>query len=414
MKEILITIISVLILSVSISAQWINQTSPINEDLHSVFFINDANGWITGLTGTVLKTTDGGTTWDIKPTNTTDHLYSVYFTDENNGIAVGGAGTIFNPTRIIIKTIDGGESWSIVQSGDTTLFSVNFVNQNLGWAVGQDGKVLKTVNSGGSWSAQTVLDTLEFIPNLYSVYFIDQSTGWIGGSDRTILKTSDGGSSWMVLRTTFAHSTIYRSIFFIDENTGWTGGWDSPILKTTDGGNNWSAKGGTGDLESIYFADENTGWASYRDGIILNSTDGGETWVTQLSGINNVVSSVYFVDANTGWAVGSNGTILKTTNGGVTFVEGEEELPYKFSLKQNYPNPFNPSTKISFQLVEAGLTSLKVYDVLGNEVATLMNEEKSAGIYEVTLDGSTLTSGMYLYKLQSGNFAETKKMVLLK
>ena len=75
MKELLTVIISVLILNVSLSAQWINQASPTNEDLHSVFFVNDSKGWITGLNGTVLKTTDGGTTWDIKPTGTTDHLY---------------------------------------------------------------------------------------------------------------------------------------------------------------------------------------------------------------------------------------------------------------------------------------------------------------------------------------------------
>ncbi len=95
-----------------------------------------------------------------------------------------------------------------------------------------------------------------------------------------------------------------------------------------------------------------------------------------------------------------------------------------FSLQQNFPNPFNPSTKISFQIAESGFTSLKIYDVLGNEVATLVNEEKPAGSYEVefsAIGGSasggnayTITSGIYFYKLQSGNFIETRKMILLK
>jgi len=88
--------------------------------------------------------------------------------------------------------------------------------------------------------------------------------------------------------------------------------------------------------------------------------------------------------------------------------------PISFDLAQNYPNPFNPSTKISFQIAESGFTSLKVYDVLGNEVATLVSEEKPTGEYEVEFSGSELTSGIYFYQLKAGNYIETKKMLLLK
>ena len=92
----------------------------------------------------------------------------------------------------------------------------------------------------------------------------------------------------------------------------------------------------------------------------------------------------------------------------------EENLLRKYSLFDNYPNPFNPSTAIKFQIPKSGIVSLKVYDVLGNEVATLVNEEKPAGIYEVDFDGSELTSGIYFYVLASNDFRESKKMVLLK
>jgi hypothetical protein len=92
--------------------------------------------------------------------------------------------------------------------------------------------------------------------------------------------------------------------------------------------------------------------------------------------------------------------------------------PVSFDLAQNYPNPFNPSTKINYVIAEAGFTSLKVYDVLGNEVATLINEEKPAGSYEseffATNKGSELTSGIYFYQLKVGSFIQTKKMLLLK
>lgn len=95
-------------------------------------------------------------------------------------------------------------------------------------------------------------------------------------------------------------------------------------------------------------------------------------------------------------------------------VGNESNLPLAFDLKQNYPNPFNPSTRIAFSLSEKSLTTLKVYDILGNEIATLVNEEKPAGTYEVNFDASRLSSGVYLYKLQSNGQVQTRKMLLLK
>ncbi|WP_304131195.1 T9SS type A sorting domain-containing protein [Ignavibacterium album] len=102
----------------------------------------------------------------------------------------------------------------------------------------------------------------------------------------------------------------------------------------------------------------------------------------------------------------------------VTDVEDEKQIPTEFALEQNYPNPFNPSTKIRFSIPNVGtelaLSVLKVYDILGNEVATLVNEEKPAGVYEVEFNASQLSSGIYFYKLSAGSFTEVKKMTVLK
>lgn len=98
-------------------------------------------------------------------------------------------------------------------------------------------------------------------------------------------------------------------------------------------------------------------------------------------------------------------------------ITGVEETPYNptnFNLEQNYPNPFNPTTNIQFSIPKQNFVTLKVYDVLGREVATLVNEEKSTGFYNVSFDASSLSSGVYIYKIQAGNFINSKKMVLLK
>jgi hypothetical protein len=92
----------------------------------------------------------------------------------------------------------------------------------------------------------------------------------------------------------------------------------------------------------------------------------------------------------------------------------EDLLPAQFELEQNYPNPFNPSTKIRFTIPEAGLVTLKVYNLLGQEVITLLNEEQTSGVYEVTFDAAQLPSGIYFYSINAGDFVATKKMILLK
>ena len=120
--------------------------------------------------------------------------------------------------------------------------------------------------------------------------------------------------------------------------------------------------------------------------------------------------------------MGDDGIILYTKNGGVTSTEPELDIPIDFLLSQNYPNPFNPTTIISFQLPVSGNVTLKVYDVLGNEVATLVNEYRSAGSYQIEfsstggLESSIKhpASGVYFYQLHAGDFVETKKMILLK
>jgi len=95
-------------------------------------------------------------------------------------------------------------------------------------------------------------------------------------------------------------------------------------------------------------------------------------------------------------------------------IEVEINPPTKFSLEQNYPNPFNPITKINYSIKNAGLVQIKIYDILGSEVATLVNEEKAAGKYEVNFNSSSLASGVYIYKIQAGSFISSKKMMLLK
>jgi hypothetical protein len=167
-------------------------------------------------------------------------------------------------------------------------------------------------------------------------------------------------------------------------------------------------------MNAIYFIDSNTGWVVGADGIILKTTNGGDNWIPQRSGTINYFESVFFIDSNTGWAVGNDGTILKTNNGGVSFIKNNEFIPTGFYLYQNFPNPFNPSTKIKYSIPQSSQVQIKIFDILGNEMETLVSEEKPSGTYELTWNASSLPSGVYFYRIQAGDFVETKKMVLMK
>jgi len=158
------------------------------------------------------------------------------------------------------------------------------------------------------------------------------------------------------------------------------------------------------------------GGVIYNFAIILRTTNGGSDWTTQTSGAKLMLFDVSFTDSDNGTAVGMCGRILRTTNGGVSFVEEEEivEIPTNFYLNQNYPNPFNPSTKIRYSVPQSSNVVIKVFDILGNEIETLVDEHKQTGTYELTWYAENLPSGVYFYQLKADSFVETKKMVLLK
>ena len=129
------------------------------------------------------------------------------------------------------------------------------------------------------------------------------------------------------------------------------------------------------------------------------------------------MTGIDLIDENVGWAVGWYGTILYTDNGGTTTVDSDEEInqpPNNFVLYPNYPNPFNPTTTIKYSIPKASFVVLKIYDIIGEEVATLVNAQKPSGNYSVKFDASNLSSGIYFYRITSCNFMATKKLILLK
>ena len=161
-----------------------------------------------------------------------------------------------------------------------------------------------------------------------------------------------------------------------------------------------------------------SGWLVGKNGEIATKATGDTLWSKQASGTNLNLNSINFIDDTSGIAVGDSGIILVTTNGGVTEIKDKEYNSTRkltdYKLNQNYPNPFNPTTDINYSVPKAGLVTITVYDILGRQVASLVNKEKPAGSYNVEFNASKLSSGVYFYRMQAGNFIQTKKLIIIK
>ena len=418
-----------LLVSNAIFPQWNLQYSQSGDILNCVYFVDYNNGWAVGgrlfVGALILKTTNGGINWSDNLTipGTVNLFNSVHFIDVNNGWVVGGGG-------VIMQTTNSGVTWdTVVTSTNAYLHQIQFIDPNYGWITGTEdnltgGVIQKTSDGGINWE-QIDLGSESI---LISTYFLNQNLGW--GTGNQIKKTTDGGYNWVTMNDSLGGGGIYSS----DEFHIWAVGASDTgpngyINRTTDGGSTWFRIAGLDipQLRSVKFYDNNIGWAVGwgTSTPIIKTTDGGANWFHQESGSVTALNSVFIIDSVTGWAVG-NGAILNTTNGGVTFVEQKEidETPTAYYLNQNYPNPFNPSTVIEYRIQQSGLTSLKVYDVLGNKVATLVDEYKPAGTYEVEFNISSISgsvsakggyaSGVYFYQLRFDSFVDTKKMILMK
>lgn len=323
MKKIFYSLIACFFIQIAAYAQggWVIQNSGTNQDLWAIYFQDQNKGWAAGKEGTLIKTTNGGATWDPVTTNTDAWFSSIFFLDHDHGWVVGPDYTWTGASGILLKTTNGGEDW-ILQTFPERLFEVIFINQNIGWAVGSYGEVYpnyygivwKTTNGGETWIEKT---TSPAPSSYWDMCFVNETTGWVVGENNPtgpgiVKKTTDGGETWFEQTIPFQYHL--EAINFIDEQFGWILG-SYLLLHTTNGGDDWIIQYSDPSIgsEDMFFVDENVGWVTHG---ILKTTDSGINWSAQNNPTSNSLASIFFLNSTEGWIVGYNGTILHTTNGG--------------------------------------------------------------------------------------------------
>jgi len=405
-------------LSFAQNSGWVKVENETNAQLNKIFFIDTETGWAVG-DEVILKSGDGGSSWTVQDFSNI-FFRSLYFTDSNHGWAVGFLKD--SNDGIMYQSQDGGLSWQAKDTTEQELIDIYFVDADTGYICGgtsRDAFILKTTDHGTTWHGN--LD--ESFGSLYAIHFSNHQHGCAVGKQGLVLTTENSGKSWdrVVPNLDVGYTYLY-DVQLVDQETGWCLG-GSYIFESGNGGKNWELRSDLSLLvyAAVHFYDTDTGWLLGSDkeyftiDMIFSTSDGSASWQVQDSVITGSLQSLFFIDDKVGWVVGTNGIILKTTNGGITSVSNPESGITQFNLGKNYPNPFNPITIINYELPITNKVNLTIYDLFGQRVVTLVSEEMKAGHHQVIWDASGFASGVYYYCMSTdAGYVQTKKLVLLK
>lgn len=432
----LITLTVLLSSSVSFCQQWVLAGSVSNPGVRpSISMIDKNNCWIadgTADTAKIFRTTNGGLNWVSIPTSGITHeIYCLWLISPDNCMV--GEGVVSGNARIF-RTTDAGLNWSVTAQTNPNqgYFNgicfprINAATLMFGIAVAE--RIYKTSDYGATW--QMIQSGVNGVSNAQnSLMIIDRNFfgfGMNNGAARIRL-TQDNGNSWVNLSVGIIGSNTCAIAYKEDKLFGVAATSTSLpyISRTTDGGTTWNAvnvgPGPVGDCKIKWILGSNVVYLMGNNGKISRSLDNGLTWDTMRTAGVTGLTHFDFIKATEnviyGYAVSSDGRVIKLADSVIILTganKNNNSLPHNYSLSQNYPNPFNPTTVINYQLPHSNNVKLSVFDVLGREVAVLVNEKQEAGNHEVTFDGINYSSGIYFYKISAGSFTETKKMILTK
>ncbi|MCB0728333.1 MAG: T9SS type A sorting domain-containing protein [Ignavibacteriae bacterium] len=396
-------------------------------------FAQTNNSIIAGAYGGLFISTNMGISWQDKgksfPGILSDvslggsHLiYDVAVDTINNIIYGGSAGAVYRST-------DNGESWTITgatsfRAGRIEVLEISYLNPGqlkvfAGKGTGADFIGLHTsVDLGLNWNFQNF--GIQF-PYILDVEIKDNLIFTAGGYsvNGAIRRSSDNGISWQTvnngLPSDFTAEALHTMV-----NGNIITATDNGVYRSSNNGESWISVWDNGNVTG--FASDGKGYVyasstspAYRG--IFRSTDFGTSWQQFNEGFQFIPDNVFSVTYKNGFlfaGVDRLGIWKRQVDNFTSAENISSVIPTEFILEQNFPNPFNPSTNIRFTVPETGFISLKVYDILGKEISTLVNNKVSAGTHEVQFDAASLTSGVYFYKLQSDEFSEIKKMTLIR
>jgi len=394
MKKILCTIFFATGLTFTY-AQWNEITSPYAGNLSAIKFFDSNTGYI-GANTAILKTTDGGDSWDT--------ISLGVFSINNFSFPSSTVGYFGANNGMIAKTTDQGANWVTQDLGVSpyAFLALSFPTLSVGYAVGSAGIIRKTTDSGATWTPQI----LGITTNLRDVHFSDANNGGVFiGESGTIRRTINGGSTWTIVNS--GTSSILFDLDFVNAGTAFIAGGNGTILKTSDGGVTWTplTSGTTEFLYTVCFKNMFDGYVAGANGTVLKTTDGGATWTPEVSGVTDAINDLVYINGHF-MAVTNSGKIL--TNEISSNVDISQIAANDFSLNL-FPNPASNLVTIAFENTAALPVNVAVFNTTGSLVRSELLTEN-----EQTFDVADLTDGVYFVHITTGELVIDKKLVIRK
>lgn len=410
---------------------WERLDSPTDQNLNSVYFVDSLYGWAAGDSGIIIHTSNGGTDWVIQDSKSLNNIRDIYFLNQELGWAVYWEVMNYPFGTYVLKTTNGGEDWISSEFPEENIFSqcILYLDSLNGWMGGKPYPIKRTTNGGISWT-DAVIDSSNFSTfPVFDIQFFNNDYGYASGGVidccGIMWWTTNGGDNWQVIDTPFvALEPIYQ--LYVKDSLNVLGvggdfeswGYGVGMMRTSDGGNiwDWQYIGVSGVGWDLDFRTDKEAWAPLGgEQKLIYSLDSGLTWLQIPSPDTTSIFKLTFPDSLHGIGVGNDGAIIRyKSDSSSEVINLTESTLIDFELYQNYPNPFNPSTTISYTIPEDGFVKLSVYNLLGQEVATIINNFQKADRYEVVFDANELSSGVYLYKIEAGSYSASRKFILMK
>lgn len=416
--KVLLLFVCLLVLPLPSVAQWQMRMSglPTSSTFQAVALADANIAWVNAGMN-VWQSTNLGGTWTLASIPFTAGYPSVLAASAHTTLIYG------TDSGRILRTTDAGAHWAVAFADSTV---TNFINDLAmfdslrGFAMGdppdlaKQPALLKTTDGGATW--QVVPNDLPKgdVQSRNRTSFVRPDLGWTKVRNDGIYKTTNGGLNWQRVY----EQPAPHNIFFVNESIGFYSTFSSPtgLYKTTDGGLTWSQKLFSPPLSWVKWAPGGgVLWAGADT--LYTSTDAGETWVTVLNnraqgGTGSFQDAAFFKD-NRGLVVGS-GLVLALAET-PSFIASKEVFDRPLvTLHQNFPNPFNPVTTIRYELPRGAHVVISIYNSLGELVRTVVNQEQQAGNHQVDFSGEGIASGIYFYRLQTGSFTETRRLLLVR
>ena len=412
----------ILLSSFKVYGQWVQTSFPLDKPGRQLVVIGNNIFCATDTIG-VYCSANNGATWDQQLNNTGYNYMGI-------STLIGKDGNLFAGTNGmgIYFSSDNGNNWISKNNGLPSYPAVTQLyadGQNIFGSLLSGGIYLST-DDGANWkSINNGLPSNIWITSVAAV-----NGNLVAGTFmNAVFLSTDNGANWSAITNGLPSLTYTYKLLSIGSNIFIATA--SGLFISSDNGVSWAPINKPGMITSIIFTDNNNLYAGSIDAvkgsyIFYSSENNGDTWNEINTGLPDSISmfnsftvcnSYAYLSLNT-YQLGKDkpfGVWRRSLSELTTSVKQiNSDSPVCFTLNQNYPNPFNPTTIIKYQIPKSSFVSVKVYDLLGNEIATLVNKEQTAGSYEVEFAASGLSAGIYFYRLRTDNYGQTKKMILLK